>query len=80
MCGLRTSSLNITWDLLKIKMLRAHFRFQVALVVKNLSANAGDLRDVGLIPGSGRSPGESHEQRSLEGYIESIELQRVRHD
>ena len=25
---------------------------QVALAVKNLSANAGDLRDVGLIPGS----------------------------
>jgi len=27
------------------------------LVVKNLLANAGDIRDVGLIPGSGRSPG-----------------------
>ena len=25
---------------------------QVALVVKNLSASAGDLRDVGSIPGS----------------------------
>ena len=31
---------------------------QVALVVKNLPANAGDLRDAGLIPGFGRSPGE----------------------
>ena len=31
---------------------------QVALVVKNLPANAGDTRDVGLIPGLGRSPGE----------------------
>ena len=30
----------------------------MALVVKNLPANAGDLRDVGSIPGSGRSPGE----------------------
>ena len=30
---------------------------QVALVVKNLPANAGD---VGLIPGSGRSPGEGN--------------------
>ena len=30
---------------------------QVMLVVKSLSANAGDIRDVGLIPGSGRSPG-----------------------
>ena len=25
--------------------------------VKNLPANAGDARDMGLIPGSGRSPG-----------------------
>ena len=30
---------------------------QVALVVKNLPANAGDLRDVGSIPGKGRSSG-----------------------
>ena len=30
---------------------------QVALVVKNLRVNAGDVRDMGLIPGSGRSPG-----------------------
>ena len=28
-------------------------------MVKNLLANAGDVRDVGLIPGSGRSPGGS---------------------
>ena len=27
-------------------------------MVKNLSANAGDARDVGSIPGLGRSPGE----------------------
>ena len=33
---------------------------QVALVVKNLPASAGDLRDMGLIPGSGRSPGGGH--------------------
>ena len=26
-------------------------------MVKNLPANAGDAKDVGLIPGSGRSPG-----------------------
>ena len=30
---------------------------QVALVVENLPANAGDIKDAGLIPGSGRSPG-----------------------
>ena len=29
-------------------------------MVKNPPANAGDLRDAGLIPGSGRSPGEGH--------------------
>ena len=28
------------------------------LAVKNLPTNAGDIRDVGLIPGLGRSPGE----------------------
>ena len=33
---------------------------QVALVAKNLPANAGGLRDAGLIPGSGRSPGGGH--------------------
>ena len=31
---------------------------QVVLVVKNLSANAEDIRNMGLIPGLGRSPGE----------------------
>ena len=29
----------------------------MTVVVKNLPANAGDTGDVGLIPGSGRSPG-----------------------
>ena len=55
----------------------SHFRAsQVALVVKNLSANAGDIREAGSILGSGRSPrssqltsvflpGESHGQKSL---------------
>ena len=33
---------------------------QVVLVVNNLPANAGDVRDMGLIPGLGRSPGEGH--------------------
>ena len=32
----------------------------MALVVKNPPASAEDVRDVGLIPGSGRSPGEGH--------------------
>ena len=29
----------------------------MALVVKNLLANVGDIRDAGLIPGWGKSPG-----------------------
>ena len=33
---------------------------QVALVVKNLLANAGDARDTGSIPGSGKSTGGGH--------------------
>ena len=33
---------------------------QVALVIKNSPANAGDTRDMGSIPGSGRSPGRGH--------------------
>ena len=60
---------------------------QVALVVKNIPANAGDIRDVGLIHRSGRSPGgghgntlryscleDSHGQRSLAGSIGQQEL------
>ena len=55
--------------------------FPGVAVVKNLPANAGDARDTGSIPGSGRFPwrrawqlhpvflpGESHGQRSLAGY------------
>ena len=53
---------------------------QVVLVVKNLPANAGNIRDEGSVSGSRRSPGgghcnplqylpgESHGQRSLVGY------------
>ena len=32
----------------------------VVLVVKNLPPEAGDSRDTGSIPGSGRSPGEGN--------------------
>ena len=41
-------------------LLKNYGAFQVALVVKNLPANVGDIRDVGSIPGSERSPGEGH--------------------
>ena len=64
---------------------------QVALVVSNPLANAGDTRDMGLTPGSGRSPGEGMATHSSilaweipwtkkPGRLQSIGLQRVRHD
>ena len=34
--------------------------YLLALVVKNMPAIAGDVRDVGSIPGSGTSPGEGN--------------------
>ena len=37
----------------------------VVLVIRNLPANAGDLRDAGLIPGLGRYPGGSHGNPSV---------------
>ena len=33
----------------------------MVLVVKNLPANAGEVREEGLIPGSGRSLGEGND-------------------
>ena len=33
---------------------------QVVLMVKNLAANSGDIRNTGSIPGLGRFPGEWH--------------------
>ena len=44
---------------------------QVALVVKNLPANAGDIRDVGSIPGLGRSPGEGNGNRFWYSCLEN---------
>ena len=34
--------------------------FPMVLVVRNLPSNAGDIRDRGSVPGSGRSPGGGH--------------------
>ena len=41
-------------------MLNRHSVSQAVRVVKNLPANAEDIRDAGLIPGSGRSSGEGN--------------------
>ena len=60
-------------------------------VIKILSANAGDARDAGSIPGSGRSPGEGN-GNSLQyscwripwteepGGPQGMELQRTGHN
>ena len=40
--------------------IRHHRASQVAVVVKNLPANARDTRNTHSIPGMGRSPGEGH--------------------
>ena len=58
-------STNVTWA--RVKLLIGIFNhlcflgaFQVGLVIKNPPANAGDVRVVGSIPGSERSPGGEH--------------------
>ena len=42
----------------------------MVLVVKNPPANAGDTRDLGLIPGLGRSPGGGHGNRLQSSCLE----------
>ena len=60
-------------------------------MVKNSPANAGDLRDVGSIPGSGRSSGGGHGNPLQYSYLKNpmdrgaqqataMESQRVEHD
>ena len=43
-----------------VLFLRVCVASQVVLEVKNPPANAGDIRDVGSIPGLGRFPGGGH--------------------
>ena len=44
----------------------------MAPVVKNLPANARDLRDLSLIPGSGRFPGEGHGNPLQNSCLENL--------
>ena len=64
---------------------------QVVPVAKNLSADAGEVRDMDSIPGSGRSPGGGMVTHSSilawsipwtekPDRLQSIKSQRVRHD
>ena len=64
--------------------------FQLALVVKNPPANAGDARDADLIPESERSPGGGHgnpiQFSCLENpmdrgsWLQSMRSERVEHN
>ena len=65
--------------------------FQVVLVVKNLPVNAGDVRDVGSIPGLGISPVGGHATCSSilglkipwteeYGGLQSMSFQKVGHN
>ena len=48
---------------------------QVVLVIKNPPANAGDIgdkRDLGLIPGSGRSSGGGHDNPVQYSCLENL--------
>jgi len=67
------------------------FASQIALVIKNPPANAGDTRDVGSIPVWGRSSGEGNGtrlqysclQNSMDKgawWLHSMGLQRVGHN
>ena len=43
----------------------------MALVVKNLPANSGDIRDRGSVPGFGRSPGGGHGSTLQDSCLET---------
>ena len=53
-----------------IKELKRVRVFPSDTVVKNLPANAGDTRDVGSIPESGRSPGGGNGNPLHHSYLE----------
>ena len=45
--------------------------FSSGTVVKDMPANAGDVRDAGSIPGSGRSPGEGRDNPLQNSCLEN---------
>ena len=45
---------------------------QVVLVLKNLPASEEDMRDMGLTPGSGRSPGGGHGILLQYSFLENL--------
>ena len=80
------------YKILSIVLYAIQWDSQVVLVVKNPPANAGDIRDTGLIPGLRRSPGvgngnplqnsclenPGHGQRSLVATVQRVTWSRTR--
>ena len=66
--------------------IKYYFNFPGSTNGKNLPANAGDVRDTGWIPGSGRSPGRGNgnplHYSCLENPMDrgAMGLQRARHN
>ena len=56
----------------KLFFLILHWTSQVVPDVKNLLANAGDIRDMGSIPELGRSPGEGHGNPFQYSYLDNL--------
>ena len=90
MCVCITESLCFTLEV-NTEVYLTYGPSQVALVVKSPPASVGDIRDVGLVPGSGISLGEGNGypiQYSCLGNpmdrgawgLQSIGLQKVRRD
>ena len=74
-CRIHEALKHSACQFLKMSTINIRGAFQVAFVVKNSPANVGDIRDSGKLswrtkwqPTPGFLPGESHAQRSLEGY------------
>ena len=44
----------------------------MVLGVKNPPANEGEVKDMGLIPGSGRSPGGGYNNPLQDSYLENL--------
>ena len=58
---MRINGVNMSDESPLYDLIVVHWASQGVLVVKNPPANAGDVRELGSVPGSGRSPGERHD-------------------
>ena len=90
--SMRSHRVGHNWsDLAAVAAAKPSLGFPGAAMVQNPLASAGDARDVGLIPGLGRSPGEGNGNHSSilawkipwteePGGLQSTGSQRVGHD